>query len=121
MKVEATVKSKSQRIGEDDESFAAREPDRVVTIELDDVVTNPDDMNGGNAVYVGIRKPNARVTGAKRTVDAVLADTYGHVCTMDDDCMPECCAQWRFNKLCANTGGDCKFRKPANAKSEALT
>lgn len=58
MKVKATVKSKSRRVGEDSEDFFLREPDRVVTVELDDVVTNPDDMKGGNVSYVGIRKPN---------------------------------------------------------------
>lgn len=48
--------------------------------------------------------------------DCTNADSpSGYVCTMDADCMPECCAQWRFNGKCANTGGDCKFRKPANA------
>ena len=57
MNVRATLKSKCQRIGEDAESFLAREPDRVVTVELDDVVTNPEDMKGGNVSYVGIRKP----------------------------------------------------------------
>jgi hypothetical protein len=38
-------------------------------------------------------------------------DTTEHVCTMDATCMPECCAQWRFDGRCANTGGDCRFRK----------
>jgi len=56
MKVEAMVKSKSQRIGEDEEDFLARKPDRVVTVELDDVVTNPDDIKGESVVYVGIRR-----------------------------------------------------------------
>lgn len=58
MKVEAIVKSKSQRVGESTEDFVARKPDRVVTVELDDVVTNPDDMKGVSVSYVGIRKPN---------------------------------------------------------------
>lgn len=57
MNVRATLKSKRQRIGEDAESFLAREPARVVTVELDDVVTNPEDMKGGNVSYVGVRKP----------------------------------------------------------------
>ena len=30
----------------------------VVTVELDDVVTNPDDMKRGNVSYVGVRKTN---------------------------------------------------------------
>jgi len=30
----------------------------VVTVELDDVVTNPDDMKSGNVSYVGVRKTN---------------------------------------------------------------
>lgn len=33
--------------------------DRVVTIELPDVVTNPDDMKGESVTYIGTRKPNA--------------------------------------------------------------
>lgn len=34
-----------------------------------------------------------------------------YLCTMDSDMMPECCAQWRMGGKCANTGGQCKFRK----------
>ena len=52
------------------------------------------------------RHSNNAVSGA--------AEPSGYVCTMDADCMPECCAQWRRGGGCANTGGDCKFRKPNN-------
>ncbi len=31
-------------------------PDRVVEVELEEVVTNPDDMKQGNVSYVGTRK-----------------------------------------------------------------
>jgi hypothetical protein len=34
-----------------------------------------------------------------------------HTCTMDKEWMPECCAQWRMGSVCANTGGECRFRK----------
>lgn len=47
-----------------------------------------------------------------------LKPNAGYVCTMDPGCMPECCAQWRFDGLCANTGGDCEFRKPNPATAE---
>jgi hypothetical protein len=43
--------------------------------------------------------------------EAVVASNY--VCTMDPDCMPECCAQWRIGGQCADTGGNCRFRKRA--------
>lgn len=33
------------------------------------------------------------------------------LCTMDEGCMPECCAQWAIGGRCRNTGGKCKFRK----------
>jgi hypothetical protein len=60
--------------------------------------------------------PNASVTGAAkpRTVDAVLDVSAGYVCTMDVSCTPEGCAQYRFGAKCANTGGNCPFRKTSN-------
>lgn len=62
MKAKARVESKRQRPGEDPYVFARRRPDRVVTVELPDVVTNPDDMRQPGVSYVGIRKPNATGT-----------------------------------------------------------
>lgn len=66
---------------------------------------------------VGTHAANTSVTGAvePRTVEAVLAELSGYVCMMDPACMPICCAQWRFDGRCGNTGGDCEFRKLANA------
>ena len=74
MKVKATVNSKSQRVGEDAKDFFAREPDRVVAVELDDVVTNPDDMKGENVSYVGIRKPNP--TDQRRKSDESVGSPF---------------------------------------------
>ena len=36
-----------------------------------------------------------------------------HSCEMDEQCMPECCAQWISGGGCANTGGGCPFRRSA--------
>jgi hypothetical protein len=56
--------------------------------------------------------------GKPMSLDAVLDVPPEYVCTMESSCMPECCAQWRFDGKCANTGGDCPFRKTSNAHAD---
>lgn len=58
------------------------------------------------------------VCGSPVDQSALSVEHLVYVCTMDSDCMPECCAQWRFDGKCANTGGDCKFRRPVNTLRE---
>ena len=63
--MKAIIERKRQKPGEDPDVFARRKPDRVVTVELPDVVTNPEDMKHSNVAYMGIRKPNTKMRGGE--------------------------------------------------------